>query len=126
MIEFNFAKVIGFNVKAIPWYISDLTPKDVKWTLQTLSNHENVIIAKYGRRWTNFFESGKFKLNDVDNFWTSPYEFSKMKELNEILYNNLSKAHLVIFKGDLNYRKLLADFNFEYTTPFKSALRGID
>lgn len=45
-----------------------------------------------------------------------------MKEKGKDLYAQLSDATLVIFKGDLNYRKLLGDVNFEYTTSFKDAL----
>lgn len=45
-----------------------------------------------------------------------------MKEKDIKTYNQLSNAKLVIFKGDLNYRKLLADINFEYSTSFITAL----
>jgi hypothetical protein len=59
-----------------------------------------------------------------ESFWTEPFDFSEMRAENSTLYNKLSEANLVIFKGDLNYRKLLGDLNWEYTTDFLEALRG--
>lgn len=124
IIEHKLAGRVNFNVKAIPWYISDVTPKDMRWTLDTLEAHENPLVAAFGKRLKARFEVGSFKLKEVNNFWTSPYEFCRMKEVNPELYAELSQSHLLIFKGDLNYRKLLGDFNFPYTTSFRETLRG--
>lgn len=45
-----------------------------------------------------------------------------MKERGKNIYAQFSDAKLVIFKGDLNYRKLLGDVNFEYNISFTAAL----
>lgn len=56
-------------------------------------------------------------------FWTSPHDFSQMQREDPQLYSTLSQSQLVIFKGDLNYRKLMGDIYWEPTTPFRTALR---
>lgn len=47
-----------------------------------------------------------------------------MREIDGDLYVYLGEAHLVIFKGDLNYRKLLGDMNWDPTDDFITCLRG--
>ncbi|XP_035785651.1 damage-control phosphatase ARMT1-like isoform X1 [Anopheles albimanus] len=125
IIHHRIASKVCFNVKAIPWYISDVTPKDMQWTLDTLAGHPTQpLLAQFGERLKRHFQSGAFELRPVDNFWTSPYEFHRMADITPSLYETLSHAMLLIFKGDLNYRKLLGDFNFPYTTPFPDVLCG--
>ena len=57
-------------------------------------------------------------------FWTSPYPYNEMKNRAKDLYVELSKANMIFFKGDLNYRKLVGDLDWDHCTPFKKALRG--
>lgn len=39
-------------------------------------------------------------------YWTNPLSFAVIPEHSPELLSDLQKADLVIFKGDLNYRKL--------------------
>ncbi|KAK6756420.1 hypothetical protein RB195_014686 [Necator americanus] len=57
-------------------------------------------------------------------FWTYPQPYCEMKSMAPDLYAQLSEASIIIFKGDLNYRKLVADRDWPYETPLKTALCG--
>ena len=48
-----------------------------------------------------------------------------MKEKSTTLYEKLGEALLVIIKGDLNYRKLMADFNWQHTKTLETVLREL-
>lgn len=125
IIREKIAKTVRFHVKAMPWFISDVNVSDFNWTLKTLRSHPDENVSQLGQRCSDYLFSGKFVLIEpVHSFWTTGYEFDKMKEIDQHLYDLLSESHLIIFKGDLNYRKLLGDFNWKYTTPFQEALRN--
>lgn len=47
-----------------------------------------------------------------------------MSVINPALYETLQESLLMIFKGDLNYRKLLGDFNWDFCERFETCLRG--
>ena len=58
-------------------------------------------------------------------FYSVGRPFHEMKDHTPELYQQLrSKSSLVVFKGDLNYRKLVGDLNWEYTATFEQALMG--
>lgn len=122
IIHHKLAKKIRFRLKAIPWFISDATSKDFHEAIEELEKSDNAALAEAGRRFKSYLTSGQFELMSPHNFFTSPYEFYKMPKIAPELYNSLSEAHLVIIKGDLNYRKLLADVNWPPTTVFRIAL----
>lgn len=61
-----------------------------------------------------------------ETFWILPFDYSQMQRLNPELYSELAKNNLIIFKGDLNYRKLVGDIYWEPTTSFQHALRGFE
>jgi damage-control phosphatase, subfamily III len=122
MINHKLAKKIRFRVKAIPWFISDVTKKDFYYTLDVLEKSDDSILSDAGRRYKEYLTNGQFELTEPNHFFTSPYEFYKMQKIAPELYSSISEAHLAIFKGDLNYRKLLADVNWDPTTIFRIAL----
>jgi len=125
LIDQNLASKVRFNVKAIPWYISDVIPKDFQWAIRYLKTHKNSLeLRQLGEKWNDYVTQGKFELAPIEYFWTSPYEYYRMANVNPTLHNRLAEAQLLIFKGDLNYRKLLGDFNWDYTEDFIKCLRG--
>ncbi|XP_016980655.1 damage-control phosphatase ARMT1 [Drosophila rhopaloa] len=124
IIDKGLAAKVRFNPKAIPWFISDVMEHDYHWTLKFLAEHPDPTLSELGKKWQRLTTEGKFELSPLEHFWTSPYEFYRMPEVNPELYNRLKAAQLVIFKGDLNYRKLLGDFSWDSTESFETCLRG--
>ncbi|XP_034478684.1 damage-control phosphatase ARMT1 [Drosophila innubila] len=124
IIDKGLAKKVRFNAKAIPWFISDVMANDYHWTLQFLADQSDLVLGELGKKLKRFTDEGKFELAPLEHFWTSPYEFYRMAEMQPTLYERLSQAQLVLFKGDLNYRKLLGDYSWHDTESFETCLRG--
>lgn len=123
IIHHNLAAKIRFRVKAIPWFISDVMEKDFFYTLDQLEKSDDKILSDAGLRYKGYIANGQFELiQPSDHFFTSPYEFHKMQKIAPSLYDSIAEAHLAIFKGDLNYRKLLGDVNCDPTQIFRIAL----
>lgn len=123
LITKGFAKKIRIYDKEIPWFISDAMTPDIKWFLEQLLANECKVLKELGGRWSNYFKNGAWTLEEHD-FWTLPFDFSLMKEKDLKLYNKLGESKLAIFKGDLNYRKLFGEVNWDPETPVKKGLQG--
>lgn len=120
----NLVQEVYFHLKELPWFVSDATARDIEWTLQTLiSFPDQPLLRHLGFKWQKFIETERWKMTS-DPFWTLPHDFSVMNTVAPDLYTTLSQSHLVIFKGDLNYRKLTGDLMWDHTTAFHRALRG--
>lgn len=127
IIHHKLAKKIRFRVKTIPWFISDVLPTDFRYTLSELKASEDPILSDAGSRWDEMLTKGQFELVEPgDHFFTSPYEYYKMEKIAPELYRSMADAHLAIFKGDLNYRKLLGDINWDPTTEFRVSLNNFE
>ncbi|XP_017078747.1 damage-control phosphatase ARMT1 [Drosophila eugracilis] len=126
IIESGLARRVRFHVKAIPWFILDATHKDFHWLLNFISQHEFPEFKSFGRRIRGYLKDRSFILCEKSYFWTSGHAFSQMKRVQPCLYVYISEAALVIFKGDLNYRKLLGDINYKSTEKFSNCLRGFE
>lgn len=124
LLRYDFASTVHLHVKAIPWFISDVTEFDLKRVLDRLVGHAKADVREFGARVHDYYEKQQLILSPKEWFWTSPYEYEAMKRIAPNLYDDLSKSHLLIFKGDLNYRKLLADINWNCKTKFAVALQS--
>ncbi|XP_018982095.1 damage-control phosphatase ARMT1 isoform X1 [Cyprinus carpio] len=123
LVSAGLAKQIRFHGKSIPWFVSDVTKQDFEWTImQTVASNHKWMSAS-GVQWKHFMKEGTWSYHD-HSFWTLPHEFCDMAVDAADLYSTLQGSDLILFKGDLNYRKLTGDRKWEHTVPFDQALRG--
>ncbi|CDW58631.1 DUF89 domain containing protein [Trichuris trichiura] len=122
-LELKLVGRIRFHAKALPYYVSDTMAVDFSWIIEMLRSSSNPAMSTLGNKWAHYLEKALFELK-THLFWTSPYPYHRMNSVAAELYQELATSDLIIFKGDLNYRKLLADINVESTLPFSDALQG--
>ncbi|CAN7996886.1 unnamed protein product, partial [Ixodes hexagonus] len=113
------------HVKAMPWYVSDVTRRDLYDALRQLRELDHEPSSALARRCLSRLESNLWTVSE-DPFWTLPHDYARMASVRPQLYQSLRDADLVLFKGDLNYRKLVGDLQWEPSTPFRDALRGFE
>jgi len=118
-IHYGLFSKVCFYVKKLPWFVSDVSSRDFHWTLQQLKNDRPDLVGK----WLDYLRSGKWQVIE-ETYWTSPVPYHLMESLDNRLYQQLSSCKLLIFKGDLNYRKLGADLQWPSDTSFESFLRN--
>lgn len=123
MVAKGLAQKVRFYVKSIPWFISDVTKPDFDRFLHRFKSSDDEILNQLGKRWSDYVDDGIWSIEEHD-FWTLPVDFSRMYEVDPELYKKLAKAKLLVFKGDLNYRKLFGERNWDPTTPVEVALQN--
>lgn len=123
LLHAKLAEHIHFHTKQIPWFVSDASKKDLFWMLEEMKSSSNEFLSKLGECWLQRIQEGSFVLQS-HKFWTMAQDYSEMKTTAPELYEDLAKAKVVFFKGDLNYRKLVSDRKWPHTTPFTEALWG--
>ena len=121
LVTSGAAARVRLRIKDQPWFVSDTTAADLEWSLAQLAGEQHT--AQLAARWRHHLEAGVWSVHS-DGFWTHPHTFHEMADCDPNLYNDLSNDALVIFKGDLNYRKLVGDLNWQTTVPFSEALKG--
>lgn len=142
LLAAGLATQIVLHPKSIPWFVSDVLPADFKSLLaaladprlffdspddehtgaklQPLSGKEFFDISFLLMNLRRVYVEGRLIIRPND-FWTSARSYWDLPQATE-LYQDLKESELVIFKGDLNYRKLTADAMWEPITPFSSAI----
>lgn len=123
LVSSGLATEIHFHGKSFPWFVSDVTANDFRWTIQMATRTNHKWISQSGYQWQSYAKEGVWSYHDHP-FWTQPHEFCDMATDAPDLYATLQSADLVLFKGDLNYRKLTGDREWDHAVGFDSALRG--
>lgn len=106
------ASSVEVHVKPAPYYISDATAADVGKCLRRLRGMSGAL-GEAGRALFDLAGAGRLRVL-THPFWFSPLSFHEMPE---DLRASLA-GRFVIFKGDLNYRRLAGDCKWDPTTPF--------
>jgi len=115
---------IRWFVKKIPWFISDVTSTDFVNQLEHFNFQvfSEDIKKEMLYNWNRLINTNKWQIK-AHSFFTTPYEYYKMKRVSPDLYDDLAQSDLVIFKGDLNYIKLLGNLLWPPKTPFDVAIQ---
>jgi hypothetical protein len=108
----GWAGEIHFHLKNQPFFVSDAMPEDVQKTVILLKAAPSGAMSVLGERLAEALAARRFYL-EADPFWTSWQMFRSMPPR---LQDQLAQAGLVLLKGDVNYRRLLDDLHWPYTT----------
>lgn len=145
LLSAGLATNVVLHAKAIPWFVSDVVPKDFSDLLNALNNAQSFYstpsedeqrdgktpepLSKKEEEeldflfntWSEFHSEGQLALR-ANRFWTEGGSYWRLPGTAPRLYEDLKESELVIFKGDLNYRKLTADAIWDPSTPFTKAI----
>jgi damage-control phosphatase, subfamily III len=132
LIQTGLATEIVLHPKSIPWFVSDVVPRDLVDLLEVLcdprgfyessdaddsdkstetvklSEQEEQDLNFLFEHWGGLHQDGHLILRP-NRFWTAPGSFWRMPHWEKGLFEDLKESELVLFKGDLNYRKLTGD-----------------
>jgi hypothetical protein len=102
-----------------PTFVSDATAADVRHTIAALASAApGSAVSATGERLTALMADQRLSILD-HHFWTSPLAFW---ELPAELRSALASSQLIVSKGDANYRRLLGDRHWPFTTPFEAIM----
>jgi hypothetical protein len=121
LIESGVAQTVTFQLKAHPTFVSDALTTDL---LQTVAYYASdaVDATRYpscqqvAMKWQDYLATGRWKCHE-DFFWVQPLAMAW--DMPEPLRSDLQQhCDLAIVKGDANYRRLLGDLDWPWTTSF--------
>ena len=124
LISKRLCSRIILHVKCMPWFVSDATSHDFAWLVDKLGQPSaSPVWQVAAKRWREHLQNGQWVVQ-AHRFFTLPYDYSRTREISPELFATMSQAKLLIFKGDLNYRKLVGDLQWPLSERFDTALRG--
>lgn len=132
LLSAGLATHIVLHPKSIPWFVSDVLPSDFSALLNVLANPQSFYatpseeekqnstvpeslspkeaseLSFVFQHWCDLHQNGQILIRP-NRFWTSAGSYWRLPSADPRLFDDLRESELVIFKGDLNYRKLTGD-----------------
>ena len=129
LLAVGLATEVVVHGKEIPWFVSDVTPSDFETLLAALTepaksfsmdtddreagagsmpSGEKDVLLFLSRHLNSLRDQGKIRMQ-TSPFWHQPGSHLRMPKAAPRLFEDLQRSELVIFKGDLHYRKLTSD-----------------
>lgn len=141
LLSTGLSTTVVLHPKSIPWFVSDVVPTDFAALLSALANPQEFYsktseddgpaaplrqaekeeLEFLFQRWVRFHADGKLVIRP-HRFWTEGGSYRRLPHTAPELFEDLKRSELVIFKGDLNYRKVVGDLMWDPTTPFSEAI----
>jgi hypothetical protein len=122
LVSSGVAQVVTFQLKGHPTFVSDALEKDL---LETVAHYSVLSPDKFpnahgaGLRWQKYLDEGKWVCHE-DNFWCQPSAMWEMP--NPLRADLVERCDLAFVKGDANYRRLLGDRYWDYSSPFQDVV----
>lgn len=117
LLQTKLADKVTCYFKNQPFYVSDAMPIDFDVTVDTMKASKLVQVRGLSQRMIEWRKSGKVTLK-APAFLTYGRTFDEMPVE---LHDQFAIHDLTIFKGDLNYRRLMRDLQWDPTTPVEVA-----
>jgi damage-control phosphatase, subfamily III len=132
LIAAGLANTVVLHPKSIPWFVSDVVPADFATLLNALADPQTFystpsedekfvntiptplsetevdVLSFLFQQWSGLHQEGQLVLRP-NRFWTEGGSYWRLPVSDTRLLEDLKSSELVIFKGDLNYRKLTGD-----------------
>lgn len=105
---------VRLHVKAMPWFVSDVTQADTVAVFDAIEASPGRYSA-WGSTLMEGRQSSRLEIN-AHPHWTRPVNFGEGNLIDALG----TRESLVIVKGDLNYRRCLADISTDIFTPWRS------
>ncbi|GAO50072.1 DUF89-domain-containing protein [Saitoella complicata NRRL Y-17804] len=127
LLETNHAQTIVLHPKDFGWFVSDVLPADVAHCFSQLRDstfftpEDRSAMDFLIERWMEHYAEGRIVIRP-NHFWTTGHSYWRLPTCAPELHADLQESDLVIFKGDLNFRKLTGDAMWPRTTPWTNAI----
>ncbi len=118
LLRCRWAGQVTLHLKAHPTFVSDTILADIELTLRAMREQGNDDFTALADRLDRYRRQQRLRLR-ADFFWNSSHFFW---EFLPTLQTELAQAHLVIIKGDANYRRLLGDSRWPTTASIADAV----